>query len=201
MKKNTKSNTQNKTRKPANIIYLRIIDFIATGCYTGYLPKAPGTWGSLLAVAFFWLVIRYFDEKIIWYHLFIMPVLFIIGVFVTGEYNRLHGKHDAPEANFDEVVGQLIALFPVAIIYSLDPKTYVRLDQILMFFQITLVSFGLFRFFDILKPLGIKRIEKLPGGWGVMLDDILAAVYAVLVFLLGTGYGLVLIMSPFIDYW
>jgi len=184
-KRNTKSNARRKPKKQTNNAYVKIINFLATSCYVGYLPKAPGTWGSLFTVALFWLVFRHLNFS---YFLWFILLIFAAGVFISGEYNRLHGQKDAPEAVIDEVLGQSIALLPVVWLFytikRIEPEMLTLYIVHLHFLLGTLISFGLFRFFDILKPLGIKQVEKLPGGWGVMLDDVLAAVYAFIVFML-----------------
>jgi phosphatidylglycerophosphatase A len=119
----------------------------------------------------YWLIFRRLDAGV--YLCFIAGV-FLLGVFASGEYDRLHGKHDAPETVIDEVAGQSIALLPL-FFWNFN-GFYPALTSLL--------AFILFRFFDIVKPLGVWHIQKLPGGWGVMLDDVLAGFYALGVWLL-----------------
>ena len=178
MKKTTKSkikrNTKNRAKKPANPLYVKLINFLATSCYVGYIPKMPGTCGSLFAVALFWLIFRHFD---IVYFFWFIPLFFAVGVFVSGEYDRLHRTKDAEEIVIDEVIGQSIALLPVVMIfYMLNPEEVALLN--VEFVLSTLISFIFFRFFDIVKPLGVYQLQKLPAGWGVVLDDVLAGIYA-----------------------
>jgi phosphatidylglycerophosphatase A len=191
--------------KRAGRVYRRIIDFLATAGYVGYLPKAPGTWGSLLAVLIYASVVTTSDLLEFWdffwpYHWFLAGI-FLIGIFVSGEYDRLHQKHDAREIVIDEVIGQsltfLLALWltsffaswlgnfllfiPNPTLFFGSSPLFARILLLAVNLSVTLLGFALFRFFDIVKPLGIRQIQKLPRGWGVVLDDVLAGVYAALV--------------------
>ncbi|GBR76154.1 phosphatidylglycerophosphatase A [Candidatus Termititenax persephonae] len=149
-------------------LYVRIINFLATAGYVGYLPQAPGTWGSLLALVLYGLIFRRLDFN--FYLLFIL-LTFFGGIFVSGEYDRLHRKHDAAEIVIDEVVGQSLALTPLFFLPWAGQGFYVWLAA----------AFVLFRFFDIVKPLGVRQIQKIKGGEGVVMDDVLAGVYTIIV--------------------
>jgi len=139
--------------------------FIATGAHSGFLPKAPGTWGSAVGVLL-WLLIGRLDLLPL---LIVIGVLFIIGVFSAGAAEKILDRGDPPQVVIDEVVGQLIALIAV----PLQPGPIV-------------LSFLLFRFFDILKPFPIGWIDRhLHGGLGIMLDDIIAGLYTLLILQLG----------------
>ncbi|MDR1452992.1 MAG: phosphatidylglycerophosphatase A [Candidatus Margulisbacteria bacterium] len=189
-------------QKPGRLLYRRIIDFLATAGYVGYLPKAPGTWGSLLAVLIYASVVNTVNLlafwDFFWFYHWLVAGLFLLGVFVSGEYDRLHQKQDAREIVIDEVVGQsltfLLALWltsffagwlgnfllfiPNPNLLLWMPDSPAKIMLIIMNGGVTALGFALFRFFDIVKPLGIHRSQKLPRGWGVMLDDVLAGVYA-----------------------
>jgi len=129
---------------------------IATVGYTGYLPHAPGTFGSLISLLVI-ILLKPYDIQL----LLIFPVIFIIGTISAGNVERILGK-DSPHIVVDEFCGYLIAV-------AFLPKTFTYLVTV----------FVLFRFFDIVKPPPIKRMEKaLKGGIGIMLDDLLAGVYA-----------------------
>lgn len=139
--------------------------FIATGAYSGFLPKAPGTWGSAVGVLL-WLLLGRLD---LLPFLVVIAALFIIGVFSAGAAEKILDRGDPPQVVVDEVVGQLIALIAV----PLQPGPVV-------------LSFLLFRFFDILKPFPIGWIDRhLHGGLGIMLDDIVAGLYTLLILQLG----------------
>jgi len=92
---------------------------------------------------------------------FLIPVLLLIGIFTAHRIKERKGETDPKEVVIDEVVGMLITVF-------LHPKT----------FETLLIGFILFRFFDIAKPSVVGRVEKLPGGIGIMMDDVVAGIFA-----------------------
>ncbi len=137
---------------------------IGTVFGVGYLPYCPGTWASILTL---WLTYQIFQTKHVVNLLFWLIFLTIIGIWSAGECERILKKKDASQIVIDEVLGQFISLLPI----------YFLAKEMLLWYVIGL---ALFRFFDIVKPLGIKQIQKLPGGYGVMADDILAGIYSAL---------------------
>lgn len=144
---------------------------IATSFGVGYLPKAPGTWGALLAVVL-WLPLYLWcsDAATVFYVTFAAAVIYCVaGTWASSVAERYWGK-DPVIACVDETVGQLIAMLPLYCV----PGEY--------WWEI-LISLALFRFFDIFKPLGIRSLEKLPGGYGMMADDVLAAIYSCVILL------------------
>lgn len=136
----------------------RFFRLLATGLYTGYSPIAPGTAGSVLALVIYILIPEFRDLIL----LFTALIFFFIGVVAASEVEKTDG-HDASIINVDEVVGMWIALL--------------FLPEGLSFVWV-IGSFFLFRGFDIWKPFPIDHSQKLPGGWGVMMDDLLAGIYA-----------------------
>ncbi len=136
------------------------VHFLAFGFGTGLAPRAPGTVGTLAGVPIYWLLK---DLAPAWYAAGVL-VLFIIGVKLCEAAAREFKVKDPSAIVFDEMVGFLVALF-------LAPPGLGYL----------LLGFGLFRLFDIVKPYPIKHLERLPGGWGIMCDDVLAGVYAMVV--------------------
>lgn len=140
----------------------RLAELIATWFGSGYLPKAPGTWGSLAALPFAWGILGFFPNP--FFLLVASAVLLPIGVWASGLHSKTLGTHDAGEIVVDEVVGQWIVLAVAP--YSLMGW---------------LVAFVLFRLFDVLKPWPISWIDKrVSGGWGIMLDDVAAGIFAAL---------------------
>jgi phosphatidylglycerophosphatase A len=138
----------------------RLIMFIATGAHSGYLPKAPGTWGSLVGVGL-WAVTSRLE---LLPYLGVVAALFIIGTGCAGSAEKIVDRGDPGIVVIDEIVGQLIAL-------TMAPFHPVA----------ALLGFGLFRFFDILKPFPINWLDKhIHGGLGIMLDDVIAGLYAFL---------------------
>jgi phosphatidylglycerophosphatase A len=129
----------------------------------GFLPVAPGTFGSLAGATIYYLLWRH--EIVFYAALFL---LIIIGFSVSGRAEVLFGKKDPKCVVIDEVAGVMIA-------FILVPFTW---------FNIAMV-FLLFRFMDIVKPYPIRKLERMPGSAGIMLDDILAGIYANLLFQIG----------------
>ncbi len=137
---------------------------IATFFGTGYSPFAPGTAGALLAAGFFVLFNHY--QIIINNPLVLVLVILVtalVGIYSTNQLSAEWGK-DPSKVVIDEAVGMWITMVLV-------PFSYLNL----------IIGFTLFRLFDIFKPLGIRNLEKLNGGLGVMADDVLAGIYANLV--------------------
>ena len=132
---------------------------ISSGMYVGYIPVAQGTAGSLWGPALCLIVPA---ERLKWLWLFI-PALFFIGVWSSYRCEEFWG-HDPGRVVIDEIVGMLVTLA------FLIPS-----------FKILITGFIFFRLFDIIKPPPVKLSEKLPGGWGIMMDDIIAGIYAHLV--------------------
>lgn len=140
----------------------------ATGLGAGYLPAAPGTWGSLEAVALVWAVDRLFPVRA-WTLLGALFLLFFFGgVVASAAVARSENDSDPSIVVIDEIAGQILSLMWV-------PASGAGL----------LAGFLLFRVFDIIKPSPARRSESLPGGWGIMVDDLIAGIYsgAVLYFL------------------
>ena len=130
----------------------------------GYIPFASGTFGSLAG-----LLIGYLIYLINYNLLFlVIPILFIIGIKASDIYQSKTGEQDSSVIVIDEVVGQLIAMLTV-------------LDNFLLIF----VSFLLFRFFDIFKPWPASFFDKkMKNGKGVMLDDVVAGIYTLLILIM-----------------
>jgi phosphatidylglycerophosphatase A len=131
---------------------------IATFFGTGYFPLAPGTFASLVIV----LLYKYFLADIsVLIYLGLAIIIYIVGIWSSSRVAQEMQTEDPRKIVIDEVLGQWLALF------ALEPT-----------WRLVLVSFFLFRFFDIVKPLFIKKAETFRSGWGIMLDDIMAGMYA-----------------------
>jgi len=135
----------------------RFILLLASGFGAGYAPIAPGTAGTLVAIPIF-LALSSIPFPL--YELTILTFFFLAS-WISGEAERGSGRKDDPRIVIDEIMGYLITMLWL-------PKT------------ILFVISGLFvfRFFDIIKPPPIRILEKVKGGYGVVLDDVLAGVYA-----------------------
>jgi phosphatidylglycerophosphatase A len=132
---------------------------IATGLGSGFFPIAPATFASALVVAALALVgVGHPAIEAI-----VIVALLPVAIVTAHRAEKTLG-HDASPIVIDEVVGQMITLW-------LAPRTWPWL----------LAGFFLFRLFDIWKPLGARRLQDLPGGWGIVADDVLAGIYGFLV--------------------
>lgn len=134
--------------------------YIATGFHSGLSPYAPGTAGSFLAVA---LVALFWPESFLVQFMLVLLTT-ILAIYTSGWLADVEGLKDPSIVVIDEVVGQFM--------------TFLFIPVALMNWKVLLVGFLLFRIFDIWKPWPIRRLEKLPGGWGIVMDDILAGVFA-----------------------
>jgi phosphatidylglycerophosphatase A len=142
------------------IVYHKIVRLWVTGFGIGYLPIAPGTAASLLGVGLF-LPLQFIPLH---YALPFLILLLGIGIHTTHLAYALFGKKDPSCIVIDEIVAILFVLFLV-------PPSFVWWTA----------GFLLFRFFDITKLPGVREAERLPGGWGIMADDIIAALYTLLI--------------------
>ena len=136
--------------------------WLACGFGSGLAPKAPGTFGSLAAILP-WLLLRYLSLPI---NLLVIVVGFFIGVWACDVAGRAVGVDDHRSLVWDEFIGQWIALLPA----------------LLAPWWAVVGGFGLFRLFDVWKPWPIRWFDRhLKGGLGVMVDDVIAGVFAAVV--------------------
>lgn len=136
----------------------------ATGCGVGRLPGAPGTWASLVTAGAGLGLYSGLPGLAPWLHGIGLVLLLPLAVWAAGRTADWLGERDPHCVVIDEVVGQGVALLAL----PLGGGWF-------------LLSLAAFRCFDILKPPPIRRLEKIPGGWGIVLDDIMAGAYAWLV--------------------
>jgi len=148
----------------------RIYKFLATGFGSGYVPFAPGTAGALVGSLILWglhyLWQRNFSGQVIsgqWLLVLLTLIFFFAGV-VAGNALEPEWGHDPSKIVIDEIVGLWVAMWFVP--FSIQNMA---------------LAFLLFRVFDIWKPLFIRKMERFEGGWGVMLDDVMAGVFANLI--------------------
>ena len=136
--------------------------------------NAPGTWGSAAGVLWWALVVRLAYNKG-WHHELIFDSLVVLaGILICGVAAAIIGKKDPQEVNLDEFVA-------MPLVYLFNPMGLAMHGGTKSGLLFILLGFLLFRLFDITKPFGIRALEKLPGGLGVVLDDVMAAIYANLV--------------------
>jgi phosphatidylglycerophosphatase A len=132
-----------------------LIKMIGSGLFTGYLPAASGTAGSLLAIAIF--LIPGFESPILFGAVICAALL--IGTKSADEMECRYGD-DPAEVTIDEIVGMWISLY-------LLPKKVVLI----------LAAFIIFRIMDIFKPFPARRFDRMQGGFGIMMDDVVSAIY------------------------
>jgi len=126
--------------------------FLATGALIGFIPPFPGTLG-----AFEGIILYYFTSGLsLYFHLLITLLIFLIGVYAASSYAKEKGEEDPDEVIIDEICGAYLS--------AIGKGTLTEL----------LLSFIIFRIIDIGKPFPLKKLEKIKGGWGIMLDDVVA---------------------------
>lgn len=142
--------------------------FVAYGFGAGLAPKAPGTFGTVVALPIYWLMQNWSLAA----YIALVLVMFIAGIWLCQKASDWLKQDDASGIVWDEIVGYLVAM-------TLAPSGW----------QWMLVGFVLFRFFDILKPWPVSLADrKLHGGLGVMLDDVVAGLYAAIFLLIITHF-------------
>jgi len=155
-------------RQPENLARTVLTDpvhFLAFGFGTGLAPFAPGTFGSLPGLLLFWLTLDFG----LYVQLGVVVVLVAAGIWLCGESARRIGVHDHGGIVWDEIAGMYVTLL-------FAPPTVWGF----------VAAFVLFRFMDIVKPWPIRDLDhRIHGGLGIMLDDLVAALYALLLLAFG----------------
>lgn len=139
----------------------RLAVLVSTFGYVGFFPVAPGTAGSFAALALY-AVLRWVGEP--GFEAVAIVAVFAVGVWASTRAETLLGTEDPGPVVIDEVLGMLMTLGGMPL--SLTGVA---------------VGFVLFRVFDVVKPFPARRLERAPGGWGIMLDDAMAGIYGHLV--------------------
>jgi phosphatidylglycerophosphatase A len=145
--------------KPSPAQLLRSpVQALAFGFGAGLAPKAPGTFGTLVGIPFYWFM----KDLTLLPYLGIVLVTFVVGIWFCEVAAKAMQTHDHPGIVWDEMVGYWLTM-------ALAPPEWWWM----------LVGFVLFRFFDILKPWPVGWVDRrVRGGFGIMVDDIIAAIYA-----------------------
>lgn len=157
---------------------------IATGGGAGFVPIAPGTWGSLVGLLVVYGLTAHYGHTVgstlqipmVW----VSSFLAAIGIWSGNRAEKIFDRKDAGQVVIDEVCGQVISFIFIA---PYLPDLYHERGW-LKFGLCMLIGFLLFRAFDIFKPYPINRLQDLEGGLGVMMDDIIAGIYAAVLMLL-----------------
>lgn len=157
---------------------IQIAKLVASSLGVGYLRPASGTWGSAFGGVIVYLLFHYLQLPY-WAFGASIFILFFIAVWATAQVTPLWGN-DPKNVVIDEVIGMMITMLWVPV----NIKTLI-------------IGFFIFRFFDILKPLGVQYFDNMHNAWGVQLDDVLAGFYAsiclyAIYYLGGSYFGVVL---------
>lgn len=140
-----------------------LVKLIATFFGLGYFPFAPGTFASLVFLLLRRFILPYLPP--LWMELALFLTLLFLGVWASRLFSQSTNKDDPRQIVIDEVCGQSVAIIAL-------PSSNLNL----------LIAFFLFRGLDIIKPYPINRLEKIKGGWGIMVDDLGAGLLARLLF-------------------
>ncbi len=145
-------------KSPCERVWRDPVHFLALGFGSGCAPKAPGTCGTVAAIPLYWLA----QDLTLVVFIALTALMFLVGIWLCDRTAKDLGEHDHPSIVWDEIVGYFATMIAA-------PAGWVWI----------VVGFVLFRIFDILKPWPIKTVDQqVSGGFGIMLDDLLAAVYA-----------------------
>ena len=142
---------------PGGNLNEKLVKFLATGFGSGLSPVAPGTAGTLVGILICLLCL-----PMPWIlRLFFVLILLALSIYIAGQAENIYETKDDQRIVIDEIIGFQITMLPVAInVLNLC------------------AAFVLFRIFDIWKPFPIRNLQGLPGGWGVVIDDVAAGIYA-----------------------
>ncbi len=167
---NSPEHNETSADQPAlrKIVFGSPSGFLAFGFGSGLSPFAPGTMGTLVAVPFIF-ALRSLNEAVFWLALLL---LFALGVYLCGHVSRKLGVHDHGGIVWDEMLGYWLS------------AAFVPLQ-----WPWLLAAFLLFRFFDILKPWPIRQLDKkVSGGFGIMIDDVVAALFTLIILAVIQGF-------------
>jgi phosphatidylglycerophosphatase A len=186
----------------------RLALFIATACGLGYIPVAPGTWGSLGGVIIWVLILFHLPLNLspalhetnqtrifwlAWTGLPVAAILAIVGVWASDRAAKSARLKDPQFVVIDEVSGQHLALLLGAALPIFRGAANLNVEWLGnggLGLKYLLLGFILFRVFDIWKPFPARQAESLPGGWGIMADDWISGVYAAIGLWLARAAGL-----------
>ena len=152
-------------------VFSNFYHFLAFGFGSGLSSMAPGTMGTLAAIPIYLLMVSFLPQ---WLYIFLTIVFFIVGIEICNRVSKDLQAHDFSGIVWDEIVGYLITMmfFPLS-------------------WELIILGFVLFRFFDILKPWPINWLDKhISGGLGIMLDDVLAGLFSWVILMLVSHYWL-----------
>jgi phosphatidylglycerophosphatase A len=138
---------------------------LATGLGIGFVPVMPGTFGSLLGLLLAWTIGT--TGWPVGYQIVLEVALFLAGIPICGRAARLFGRPDPGSVVYDEIAALPLVFLSVPLAFSTSRAI-----------PVAILGFIWFRIFDIAKPWPVHRLERIPGGLGIMIDDVAAAIYA-----------------------
>lgn len=143
---------------PAKLVFTNPVNFLAFGFGSGLAPKAPGTFGTLACIPLYLLL----SNLTLIYYVAVCVLVFVVGIYICGYTAKAINAHDHPGIVWDEFAGFLVTMAGVAFSW-----------------KSLILGFVLFRIFDIFKPWPINWLDKkVSGGFGIMVDDIIAGLFA-----------------------
>lgn len=148
-------------------MYKGVAKLVATFFYVGLIPYAPGTWGTIAAIPLYYLI----SGAPYYLYIAVTAVVIFISVRASDVVENIYGRSDPGQIVADEVCGYLVTMV-------LIPPTLTNI----------IIGFFLFRFFDMVKPPPSRQAERLPGGTGVVMDDVVAGIFANIVLQVVTRY-------------
>ena len=154
----------------------------SSGLFVGYIPKASGTFGSLFGLLFF-LIPGFIESSVL---IPVIVVVFIIGVFVSHQMIKRYGD-DPSVVVIDEIVGMWITVLILSSLFEIIGNDLKIISA--------LVAFLTFRFFDIMKLQPARYFDKLKNGFGIMMDDVVAGIYAGIVSYLIISFLITILIS------
>lgn len=151
----------------------------------GFLRPAPGTWGSIPPAAVAWLIlVLHADAVLLNVTLSVILVISCVICIVLGPWaEQRFGRKDASEIVIDETAGQCLPLLFWPTLFLSTNLT--QMDRMIHVTIAVSAAFLLFRIFDIIKPWPAHGLQKLPAGWGVLIDDLFAGLYAAIIMQIG----------------
>jgi phosphatidylglycerophosphatase A len=166
-----------KRKNPVNKYYKVpfLVNLLGSAFFIGHIPVASGTVGSLVGLGIYML--PHVRENL--FLLVLIVFFFLAGVFVSEIMRKRYGE-DPPQVIIDEVVGQWVTYLIGGIIFDLFFRAKAFDPQFFMSSKIVfaIIGFLLFRFFDIIKLQPCKYFDTKDSGWGIMMDDVAAGIYA-----------------------
>lgn len=155
------------SKKHINFDILNIPVFFSSFFYVGFFPYAPGTMGSIAACVLYFFAVRFLGP--FWY-LVLCAAVFFAGTYFSSKAEKISGLNDPSFVVIDEVAGYFIAMS----FFAWKPQTNIAISA-----AWSLCGLALFRFFDIVKPFPVSYVdEKIRGGLGIMLDDVVAGIFS-----------------------